>query len=78
MGDDEYHPIEHKGSNLSEAGGVGYTIVDSLDTMLVMGLHDEALRVREWIDTKLSFDRNGSFNTFEVSSFIILCYMPLY
>ena len=68
MGADEYHPIEHSGSNLSEAGGVGYTIIDSLDTMLIMGLHDEASRVREWIDTKLTFDRNGTFNTFEVLS----------
>ena len=40
MGADEYHPIAHKGSNLTDAGGIGYTVVDSLDTMLLMGLHD--------------------------------------
>jgi hypothetical protein len=30
MGDDEYHPISRKGSNLTEAGGIGYTVVDSV------------------------------------------------
>ncbi|KAJ7288328.1 glycoside hydrolase family 47 protein [Mycena rebaudengoi] len=59
MGDDEYHPISRKGSNLTEAGGIGYTVVDSIDTMLVMGLHDEYLRAREWVATKMSFDRNA-------------------
>lgn len=66
MGDDEYHPIAHTGANLSEAGGIGYTVIDSMDTMLIMGLHDEASRAREWINTNLSFDRNASYNTFEV------------
>ena len=37
MGDDEYHPIGMSGSNLTAAGGIGYTVVDSLDTMLLMG-----------------------------------------
>lgn len=66
MGADEYHPISHQGSNLSEAGGIGYTVVDSIDTMLLMGLNDEYLRARSWIEHKLSFDRDASFNTFEV------------
>jgi uncharacterized protein YyaL (SSP411 family) len=38
MGDDEYHPISQSGSNLTAAGGIGYTVVDSLDTMLLGGL----------------------------------------
>ena len=38
MGDDEYHPISHKGSNLTAAGGIGYTVIDSIDTMLLMRL----------------------------------------
>ncbi|KAI0778922.1 glycoside hydrolase [Trametes elegans] len=67
MGDDEYHPISHKGTNLTEAGGIGYTVVDSIDTMLIMGLHDEYARARDWIATKMSFERDADFNTFETT-----------
>ncbi|KAI0658396.1 glycoside hydrolase [Cubamyces menziesii] len=67
MGDDEYHPLSHKGSNLTEAGGIGYTVVDSIDTMLLMGLHDEYTRAREWVATKMTFERDAQFNTFETT-----------
>ena len=72
MGADEYHPISRKGSNLTEAGGIGYTVADSIDTMLLMGLDREYLRARSWIEHHLSFDRNASFNTFEVRFFFEL------
>jgi hypothetical protein len=65
MGDDEYHPISRKGSNLTQAGGIGYTVVDSIDTMLLMGLDAEYGRARQWIANKMSFERDGNFNTFE-------------
>jgi hypothetical protein len=67
MGADEYHPISKHGTNLSSAGGIGYTVVDSLDTMLIMGLHDEAARARKWIEHDLDFERDGNFNTFETT-----------
>jgi hypothetical protein len=67
MGDDEYHPISRKGTNLTEAGGIGYTVVDSIDTMLIMGLADEYSRARDWIVNNMTFDRDANFNTFEVS-----------
>ncbi|KAI0714702.1 glycoside hydrolase [Earliella scabrosa] len=67
MGDDEYHPISHKGTNLTEAGGIGYTVIDSIDTMILMGLQDEYQRARGWVETKLSFDRDANFNTFETT-----------
>jgi len=66
MGDDEYHPISHIGSNLTKAGGIGYTVADSIDTMVIMGLEDEYQRARAWVADKLSFDRDGNFSTFEV------------
>lgn len=65
MGDDEYHPISRKGTNLTEAGGIGYTVVDSIDTMLIMGLVDEYPRARDWVANKMTFDRDANFNTFE-------------
>ncbi|KZT01183.1 glycoside hydrolase family 47 protein [Laetiporus sulphureus 93-53] len=67
MGDDEYHPIGKSGTNLTEAGGIGYTVVDSIDTMLIMGLDDEYARARQWVAEDLSFERDGSFNTFETT-----------
>lgn len=70
MGDDEYHPISRKGSNLTEAGGIGYTVIDSIDTMLLMGLDSEYQRARSWVADKLSFERDGNFNTFEVRCFL--------
>jgi uncharacterized protein YyaL (SSP411 family) len=66
MGADEYHPISHEGSNLTEAGGIGYTVVDALDTMLLMGLDAEYLRARDWIEHKQTFERDAEFSTFEV------------
>ncbi|KAH7924484.1 glycoside hydrolase [Leucogyrophana mollusca] len=67
MGDDEYHPFSHTGSNLTAAGGIGYTVADSIDTMLIMGLDDEYQRARTWVAEKLSFDRDAEFNTFETT-----------
>jgi hypothetical protein len=66
MGADEYHPISRQGSNLSEAGGIGYTVVDALDTMLIMGLHAEYQRARSWVADKMTFERDADYNTFEV------------
>ena len=70
MGNDEYHPISKTGSNLTDSGGVGYTIIDAIDTMQIMGLQEEYNRAREWIASELRFDRDGNFNTFEVSRYL--------
>ncbi|KAF5377098.1 hypothetical protein D9757_008768 [Collybiopsis confluens] len=67
MGADEYHPVSRKGTNLTNAGGIGYTVVDSIDTMLIMGLDEDYARARKWVETKLSFDKNAHFNTFETT-----------
>lgn len=75
MGADEYHPISHQGSNLTEAGGIGYTVVDAIDTMLLMGLDGEYLRARNWIEHKQSLDRDAPFSTFEVRFFFGLLHV---
>jgi mannosidase alpha-like ER degradation enhancer 2 len=43
------------------------TPVDSLDTLLLMGLDDEAKKARTLIDEKLSFDKDISVKNFEVT-----------
>ncbi|ELU43200.1 glycoside hydrolase family 47 protein [Rhizoctonia solani AG-1 IA] len=70
FGADEYHPISQKGSNLTDAGGIGYTIADSLDTIIMMqqqgyDFDAEYERAKTWIRDTLSFDRDANFNTFE-------------
>ncbi len=60
------NPLTKTGSNLTDQGGVGYTVVDSLDTMQIMGLDEEYQRARSWISNKMTFDRDANFNTFEV------------
>ncbi|KAJ7724574.1 glycoside hydrolase [Mycena maculata] len=67
MGADEYHPLSHRGSNLGAGGGIGYTVVDALDTMLLMGLDAEYARAREWVAEELSFDQPGHYSTFETT-----------
>ncbi|KAG8691667.1 mannosyl-oligosaccharide alpha-1,2-mannosidase [Ceratobasidium sp. 423] len=72
FGADEYHPIGHKGSNLTDAGGIGYTIADSLDTIILMqrqgyDFDTEYERAKTWIRDTLSFDRDANFNTFETT-----------
>ncbi|CAG8592460.1 8598_t:CDS:2, partial [Racocetra fulgida] len=65
-GADEYHPISHSGSNLSRSG-IGFTIVDSLDTLLIMDLKDEYEHARNWVANSLNFDIDGEVNVFETT-----------
>lgn len=69
MGCDGYHPVAKLGSNLTYAGGIGYMVVDAIDSLILLGLDEEYQRAREWVANELSFDRNGVYNTFEVSLF---------
>src|SRR5690348_16829355 len=43
------------------------TPVDALDTLVIMGLKDEADKDRELIDTKLDFDRDIYVKNFEIT-----------
>lgn len=73
-GSDEYHPISKKGTNLTEAGGVGYTIIDTLDTILIFSQSEDGAslgpsyrRARKWLKEKHTFDIDGAYNTFELT-----------
>lgn len=52
---------------MNTAGGIGYTIIDALDTLLIMGLDDEFKEAKKWVAEDLSFDRGGKVNTFEIT-----------
>ncbi|KAG6807626.1 hypothetical protein H0H93_001338, partial [Arthromyces matolae] len=71
MGADNYHPISKTGSNLTDAGGIGYTVVGALDTIQLMGLNSEYQRARKWVSKSLSFNRDGEYNTAEVTNRVL-------
>ncbi|GLV42700.1 alpha-Mannosidase class I b [Carabus blaptoides fortunei] len=47
--------------------GLGLTIVDSLDTIYIMGLTEEFNEARDWVEKHLNFDVNRDVNLFEVT-----------
>jgi endoplasmic reticulum Man9GlcNAc2 1,2-alpha-mannosidase len=61
---DELHPLSKRGD-----GGfsMGLTIVDSLDTMLLMDLRDEYIECRNWIQSSLQFKTQHGINLFETT-----------
>ncbi|KAI1290261.1 Endoplasmic reticulum mannosyl-oligosaccharide 1,2-alpha-mannosidase [Halotydeus destructor] len=46
---------------------VGLTILDSLDTLIVMGLDDEFKTALEWVEETLTFDIHKDVNCFEMT-----------
>ncbi|RWS10141.1 endoplasmic reticulum mannosyl-oligosaccharide 1:2-alpha-mannosidase-like protein, partial [Dinothrombium tinctorium] len=63
-GYDNLKPITKEGSNWF---GVGLTIIDSLDTLLLMGLEKEYNEALEWVKNDLTFDVNRYVNCFEMT-----------
>merc|ERR1711871_889676 len=60
---DELLPVTQKGSHFS----LGLTIVDSLDTLHLMGMTDEFKRARDWVDKTLNFNIDEDVNLFETT-----------
>ena len=52
--------------NSTKAGGIGYMVVDSIDTMLIMGLNDKYAHTRNWVAMKMFLEQNANFNTLKV------------
>uniref|UniRef100_A0A7E4VH17 alpha-1,2-Mannosidase n=1 Tax=Panagrellus redivivus TaxID=6233 RepID=A0A7E4VH17_PANRE len=63
-GKDQLQPIS--GSS-QEWMGCGLTILDSLDTLLIMGMNEEFAESREWVATELSFDKDKFVSLFETT-----------
>ena len=47
--------------------GMGWIIVDALDTMILMNLTGPLSHAREWISSTLSYDQDHDVNTFETT-----------
>lgn len=68
-GKDEYHPLSRTGTNLllRDDSPLGFTIVDALDSLILMGFKDEYERARDWIRDTLRWDIDGRLNVFETT-----------
>ncbi|CAH0016323.1 unnamed protein product [Clonostachys rhizophaga] len=65
-GYDEYHPVTKTGKNMTPQG-MGWIIIDSLDTMMLMNLTSRIQHAREWISTSLTWNQNQDVSTFETT-----------
>ena len=63
FGYDELLPLSGKGDNCW--GGVAMTLVDSLDTLWVMGMKEEFDQACEWVVQNLELNYNGNISVFE-------------
>ena len=66
IGQDRFHPISKTGSQMSP-NGLGWIIVDSLDTLMIMNLTDQLSDTRKWISRDLTYDQDQDVNTFEMT-----------
>ncbi|GAB4814643.1 hypothetical protein N2152v2_001689 [Parachlorella kessleri] len=62
-GHDELAPVSKKGKD--GFGGLGATIIDSLDTLLMMGMREEYDRALEWITNEMVTDAAFDASVFE-------------
>ncbi|XP_055968548.1 mannosyl-oligosaccharide 1,2-alpha-mannosidase IB [Sorex fumeus] len=68
-GHNELRPIARKGhsTNIFGSSQMGATIVDALDTLYIMGLHEEFQDGKKWIKDNLDFSVNSEVSVFEVN-----------
>jgi mannosyl-oligosaccharide alpha-1,2-mannosidase len=64
-GHDELQPQTKNG--VDSFGGLGATLIDSLDTLYIMGLDEQFQRAREWVASSLDFNKNYEASVFETT-----------
>ncbi|RHY21742.1 hypothetical protein DYB32_009717 [Aphanomyces invadans] len=62
FGADEVAPVSGR-QRKNVWGGIGVTLVDSLDTLYIMGMHDEFYRARDWVAKHMDFTHVGDEGT---------------
>ncbi|XP_021854755.1 mannosyl-oligosaccharide 1,2-alpha-mannosidase MNS3 isoform X2 [Spinacia oleracea] len=67
MGFDELMPLSKRG--IDSLGGLGATVVDALDTAMIMGVEDIVNEAGSWIETHLAekISQKGQVNLFETT-----------
>ncbi|CDO97750.1 unnamed protein product [Coffea canephora] len=64
-GHDELQPQTKNG--VDSFGGLGATLIDSLDTLYIMGLDEQFQRAKEWVANSLDFNKNYDASVFETT-----------
>ncbi|KAL5974120.1 hypothetical protein ACLOJK_030783 [Asimina triloba] len=54
-------------NGVNSFGGLGATLIDSLDTLYIMGLHKQFQKAREWIANSLDFNKDYDASVFETT-----------
>lgn len=65
-GKDVYHPISQTGKNMGPKP-LGWMIVDSIDTLMIMDAEEEVERARKWIKHDLDYLFDYNVNLFETT-----------
>ncbi|KAL8674692.1 MAG: hypothetical protein Q9168_000924 [Polycauliona sp. 1 TL-2023] len=65
-GHDEYHPTSKTGTQMTPSG-MGWIIIDALDTLMIMNLTSRLAHAREWMTTSLNYEQDQEVNTFETT-----------
>ncbi|XP_076593002.1 mannosyl-oligosaccharide 1,2-alpha-mannosidase IA isoform X1 [Chaetodon auriga] len=67
-GKNELRPLTRNGHIGNMFGGLrGASIIDSLDTLYIMGMMEEYNDAKEWVQTSLDLNSNGEASLFEVN-----------
>lgn len=64
-GRDEVLPLSKRGQD--NWGGMGVTLVDSLDTLWIMGMKTEFEEAKEWVRKELTFSHADTVSMFETT-----------
>ncbi|EFN60136.1 hypothetical protein CHLNCDRAFT_33654 [Chlorella variabilis] len=62
-GQDELCPVSQQGKN--SFGGLGATMIDALDTLHMMGFHEEYGRAAEWVRSEMPLNASFDASVFE-------------
>jgi mannosyl-oligosaccharide alpha-1,2-mannosidase len=65
-GHDEFHPEAKTGRKMAPQG-LGWIIVDALDTLMLMNMTSRLTHAREWLAKDLTWDQDQDVNTFETT-----------
>ncbi|KAM6994927.1 mannosyl-oligosaccharide 1,2-alpha-mannosidase IA [Tautogolabrus adspersus] len=67
-GKNELRPLTRNGHIGNMFGGLrGASIIDSLDTLYIMGLMEDYNEAKEWVESSLDLNSNGEASLFEVN-----------
>ncbi|RLN03036.1 mannosyl-oligosaccharide 1,2-alpha-mannosidase MNS1-like [Panicum miliaceum] len=61
------HDQPQSKNGVNSFGGLGATLVDSLDTLYIMGLKEEFKKARDWVAESLDFDKDYEASVFETT-----------